>query len=95
MRPGEFFGEMSLLAGEPRSAIVQAMRHCELLVVGKSAFGRLLAESPALAEQVARIVAHRTTNRQLKQAQQATDAKPPQEESISRLLKRIKDFFSI
>lgn len=95
MGPGEFFGEMSLLTGEPRSATVQATRHCELLVVGKSAFGRLLEESPALAEHVARIVAQRTTTRQRKQAEQATEAKPPQEESITRLLKRIKDFFSI
>src|SRR5947207_7275134 len=35
---GEFFGEMSLIDGRPRSATVQALDACEILYVPKCAF---------------------------------------------------------
>jgi small-conductance mechanosensitive channel/CRP-like cAMP-binding protein len=94
--PGQFFGEMSLLAGEPRSATVRATRPCELLVIGKDAFGRILQESPTLAERVSQIVTHRNmTSQRVKQNEQATEPRDSEEESVARLLKRIKKFFSI
>jgi small-conductance mechanosensitive channel/CRP-like cAMP-binding protein len=94
--PGQFFGEMSLLAGEPRSATVQAASPCELLVIGKDAFGRILQESPTLAERVSQIVTHRNmTSLRVKQNEQAAESKTSEEESVARLLNRIKKFFSI
>lgn len=44
--PGEGFGEMSLLTGEPRSASVSALEACGFLVISKAAFDRLSAENP-------------------------------------------------
>ena len=35
MLKGDFFGEISLLSGAPRSASVRATTHSELLVVGR------------------------------------------------------------
>ena len=94
--PGQFFGEMSLLAGEPRSATVQATSPCELLVIGKAAFGRILMESPTLAERVSQIVTHRNmTSQRVKQNDPAAETKASEEESVARLLKSIKKFFSI
>lgn len=43
--PGEFFGEMGLLDGLPRSANVLATEPCELLVIAKADFRRCLAEN--------------------------------------------------
>src|SRR6266404_6678924 len=40
--PGEFFGEMSLLDGEPRSATIVATTDLRLLVVDRSHFRQLL-----------------------------------------------------
>lgn len=46
---GNFFGEMSLLDGGPRSATVDADSDMRLLVVGQREFGQLLAAAPPLA----------------------------------------------
>lgn len=43
--PGEFFGEMGLIDGSPRSADVVANEPCELLVIGKADFKRCLADN--------------------------------------------------
>jgi CRP-like cAMP-binding protein len=46
--PGEFFGEMSLLDGGPRSATVEAASDMRLLVVGRREFWQLLTAAPPL-----------------------------------------------
>lgn len=46
--PGEFFGEISLVDGGPRSASVEAMTPMRLLVVGRREFWALLNEAPSL-----------------------------------------------
>jgi CRP/FNR family transcriptional regulator, cyclic AMP receptor protein len=48
LAPGEFFGEMSLLDGEPRSATVTAETGIRLLVIRRRNFATLLKEAPAL-----------------------------------------------
>jgi len=47
--PGEFFGEMSLLDGGPRSATVDAGTAMRLLVIGRREFWSLLRVAPSLA----------------------------------------------
>jgi CRP/FNR family cyclic AMP-dependent transcriptional regulator len=46
--PGDFFGEMSLLDGMPRSASVVAESPCVLLVIQSRSFRSLLDEVPEL-----------------------------------------------
>lgn len=48
--PGDHFGEMSLLDGEPRSATVTATADSELLVLQRGAFLEELAQHPALMQ---------------------------------------------
>ena len=43
--PGEFFGEMGLIDGSPRSANVVAAEPCELLFLSKEAFQRCLQDN--------------------------------------------------
>jgi CRP-like cAMP-binding protein len=47
LRKGSFFGEMSLIDNNPRSATVKALTECELLYISKEAFQALLNHSPA------------------------------------------------
>jgi CRP-like cAMP-binding protein len=47
LRKGNFFGEMSLVDNNPRSATVKALTECDLLYVSKEAFQALLNHSPA------------------------------------------------
>jgi CRP/FNR family transcriptional regulator, cyclic AMP receptor protein len=46
--PGEFFGEMSVIDGRPRSAAVRAETDLTLMVLGRAAFLRLLREQPSV-----------------------------------------------
>lgn len=57
--PGEIFGEMSLLTGEPRSATVVACTPMELYKLNQENFGQVLASSPYLAWALSRTLARR------------------------------------
>ncbi|MFH1368652.1 MAG: Crp/Fnr family transcriptional regulator [Elusimicrobiota bacterium] len=59
LEKGEHFGEMALLDLEPRSASSQALDDCELLVIKKSDFRRLLAQDPGISFQIMRTLSHR------------------------------------
>ncbi len=50
LRPGEFFGEMSILDGGPRSATVVADTAVRLLVISRRHFSMLLKDVPGLTE---------------------------------------------
>jgi CRP/FNR family transcriptional regulator, cyclic AMP receptor protein len=69
LTPGDFFGEMSLLDGEPRSATVTAVTDLRLLVVERSHFWRLLKETPDLVARILVVLSRRV--RRLEQAGQA------------------------
>jgi len=64
--PGDFFGEMSLLDGEPRSATVTATTDLRLLVIEGTHFWRLLKETPDLVRSVLKVLSRRV--RRLEQA---------------------------
>ena len=45
LRKGNFFGEMSLVDNNPRSATVKALTDCHLFYISKEQFARFLAQS--------------------------------------------------
>jgi CRP-like cAMP-binding protein len=52
LEPGEYFGEMSLLDGGPRSASVVAETPLRLLVIKRRDFTTLLREAPELTQSI-------------------------------------------
>jgi len=62
MGPGQFFGEMSLLDGEPRSATVIADTAMRLLLIHRRDFMTLLGEAPALTERILITLSQRVRN---------------------------------
>jgi CRP-like cAMP-binding protein len=52
LAPGDVFGEMSMLSGEPAVASCLARGKCWALVLPRNDFRRVLAESPAVAAAV-------------------------------------------
>lgn len=56
---GEFFGEMSLIDGAPRSASVTADEPMKLLVVGQREFWELLAAAPPIMRKIMSTLARR------------------------------------
>jgi len=59
MGPGEVIGEVPLLDGGPRSATVAALEPCELLVIRREPFLRLLESSPKISIELLRVLATR------------------------------------
>jgi CRP/FNR family transcriptional regulator/CRP/FNR family cyclic AMP-dependent transcriptional regulator len=59
LKPGDFFGEMSLLDGEPRSATIVAATDLRLLVVDRAHFWRLLEELPDLIRRILTMLSRR------------------------------------
>ncbi len=59
LREGEFFGELSAIDGEPRSANVTALTKAVICIVGSALFREMLASSPMLAEKVMQLLARR------------------------------------
>ena len=57
--PGEFFGEMGLIDGIPRSANVVVVESCELLIIGKDDFRRFMQENFLVAEKMMQILVRR------------------------------------
>jgi CRP-like cAMP-binding protein len=56
---GEYFGEISLIEHRPRTATVVATSPAVLDVIGQRDFAELLAEEPAIAEQIRATAAQR------------------------------------
>ena len=57
--PGDFFGEMSLVDGEPRSATIVATTDLRLLIVDRFHFWRLVEETPDLTRRILTILSRR------------------------------------
>lgn len=64
--PGDCFGEMSLLAGNYRTATVVAKTPMQLLVLDSRSFDALIDEVPAVAKKVLRQLARRVVENERK-----------------------------
>ncbi len=56
---GDFFGEMALLKGDPRTADVVACEETEVLEIGYQAMKELLTSNPSLVESLSDVIAER------------------------------------
>jgi glucose-6-phosphate 1-dehydrogenase len=59
LREGDCFGEIALLLAEPRTATVRAKTLCDLFVLDKATFSRILRDHPQFAEKIRQIAAER------------------------------------
>jgi CRP/FNR family cyclic AMP-dependent transcriptional regulator len=62
LKAGDYFGEMSLLDGAPRSANVSAVGEVTTMVIGRTAFTKLLRDEPRIAQVLLRTLATRLRN---------------------------------
>jgi CRP/FNR family transcriptional regulator, cyclic AMP receptor protein len=59
LKPGDFFGEMAILDGEPRSASVIASEECTLLMLYRKMFIDILQRYPKITIQILVEMSHR------------------------------------
>jgi small-conductance mechanosensitive channel/CRP-like cAMP-binding protein len=93
--PG-MFGEMGLMAGEPRTADVIALTDVECYRLDKPGLARILEDRPEIAEQFSKIIAKRRT--ELLAAAEDIDEEAQRlrrEAEEGRILDRIQDFFGL
>jgi small-conductance mechanosensitive channel len=90
---GAFFGEMSLLTGDTRSATVTAVTHCELLEIGHEAFRSVVMSDATSVERVAAAVSSRRAELERHRAERA--AAPTDTETPQNFIARVKRFLSI
>lgn len=95
LKAGSFFGEMSLLTGERRSATVVATSDVECFRLDKEIFKGVIQRRPDLAEHVAKVLARRKV--ELVAAREGLDleAATRRTRTEADLLAKIRDFFSI
>jgi small-conductance mechanosensitive channel/CRP-like cAMP-binding protein len=94
LHSGDFFGEMSLLTGEKRTATVIATTPVECYRLDKAAFQSLLSRRPELAERIAEILAKRRN--QLGEVREGKDDSVQLDRvSSADLLGKIRRFFAI
>lgn len=94
LRAGDFFGEFSLLTGEPRSASVDAVTECRLLEVQRGDLEPILAGRPELARSLSGILAQRRLSARRTLERLGAEAVHHQD-LAERMLRRIRQVFGL
>jgi CRP-like cAMP-binding protein len=89
---GGFFGEMSMLTGDRRSATVRAMDDVAVLEISAADFRQLALATPALLDHISTIISERRTGLDDARATAAVIAAP---EARRGLLDRMRRFLSV
>ena len=84
--PGDAFGEMALLTGEPRTATVKAKTAASLYRIDREALAPLLKSHPKLAVEMSRLVeGRREINQAMLAASPRTEEPAPQDTVLARV----------
>lgn len=90
LNEGDFFGEMALFTGEPRTANVIAVEETEVIEIGHRAMKHLFESNPDLVEALSYVIAER---------RRALTERPDDQEAVSKasagILSAIRKFFGI
>lgn len=90
IQKGDFFGEMSLLTGEKRTATVRAIEDSLLILIDKALFAELMSSKPEIVSFLADVLAKRQEQLQAHVGPSARELN-----AVNSLKVRIKAFFNI
>jgi small-conductance mechanosensitive channel/CRP-like cAMP-binding protein len=93
---GDYFGEMGLMTGEPRTADIVAVSNVDSFRLDKEAFRELLQKRPGIAEQLAEDISRRRTETEAvrENLDKETQARRHAAAKV-HLADKIKRFFSV
>lgn len=93
---GNFFGEISLLDGGPRTANVHAVSDCGLLCLGRAAFVDFLIQHPAAAVHILTTLGARQRDllHKLRNIRNVNEAMEGGQTRLQRVLSRVATLFS-
>jgi small-conductance mechanosensitive channel/CRP-like cAMP-binding protein len=92
LEPGAYFGEMSLLTGDPRTATVRALGDCRVLEVTAEQFRRFVLDKPSMVDRIGMVVAERRAALAHARASAASVSQP---ESANTLIQRVRRFLRV
>ena len=97
LREGDYFGEMSLLTGEPRSATVVAHTDCEMWEISKEVLGELLEQNHTLVEKLSDLLAKRRLENEglLASVHPAEVMQAKHREYHATFVSKLKSFFEL
>jgi small-conductance mechanosensitive channel/CRP-like cAMP-binding protein len=96
LNSGDFFGEMSLLTGERRSATVHAQADCYVMEIGKAIMADVIQESPECLRQLSEILAARKMETEgIVKAVAPADHAEKEREYRATFLARLRTIFSL
>ncbi len=93
--PGDFFGEMSLLTGEPRTASVIADTETEVIRVRKADFAEIIVADPSTADLLSAALELRMRELQEKSSKASVVTEEFGARTRADILSRIRGFFGI
>ena len=89
-----FFGEMSMLTGEPRSATIRANTDSSVLEISKDAIDAVFDQEPLVAEQITRVVAARRLKTSMASNADRSKATEDDVENLTaQLMGKVRRFF--
>jgi CRP-like cAMP-binding protein len=91
---GGYFGEMSLLTGQPRSATVVAVGECQVLELTADALRESALVNPDVLRRVGMVVAERRADLERHRAEVAAE-RFKLEESKQSFFARVQEFFGL
>ncbi len=92
LREDDYFGEMSLLTGEPRSADVSAVDETEVLQINKKALRPIFENNPTLIEEIS---SHVEERRAMLEGTQTDIEASLQPNKPNRMMSSIRRFFGL
>lgn len=92
LRVGQYFGEMALLTGDPRTASVVAETDVLLMELSRESFRRLFAASPGLAKHLSALLSERRS--QLR-AVAVNSGEPDPAPEEGHILSRLRNMFAL
>jgi CRP-like cAMP-binding protein len=93
--PGDYFGEMSLFTGEPRSADIIATSETKVIVITKEAIAGILESNPSLVTEIANMISSRLKLNELNREQLANVSNKDSGSKPNFLVGLIKNFFNL
>lgn len=88
----DYFGEASLMTGEPRTADIRAATDVEVIEMDREGLRRLFKEHPEAATQISQIVAERMEDRIKKLAQ---DSRDDGHGGVHRWISKMREIFDL